>query len=156
MVVIQTKNSYLPLFLSFALIVLIIAGCASRNTSKWKITGEAMEPNFSDGEIVFVEQIDPSKLQRGDVIVHEYNGATYLKRLIGLPNETIKIHDGKIYVNDEIYDEPYTTTQPSYEVSSLRLGDNEYYVLGDNRDNSADSHVFGPISSEQIIGRIIP
>ncbi len=115
-----------------------------------------MEPTFSDGELVFVEQIDPSKLQRGDVIVYEFNEETYLKRLIGLSNETIEIHDGKIYINDEIYDEPYTATQPSYEVSSLKLGDNEYYALGDNRDNSADSHVFGPILAEQIIGRVIP
>lgn len=116
-----------------------------------------MEPNFHDGQVVKVEKdVDVSSLQRGDVIVFELDGNIMLKRLIALPGEAIEIREGSVLINGDAYEEPYEVIPPDYEQERLQLGENEYYVLGDNRLASTDSHQFGPIKGNQIRGRINP
>lgn len=77
-----------------------------------------------------------------------------VKRLIALPGEKIEVHDGNVYINDEILVEEYETTIPEYVVDPITLGPDEFFVLGDNRNNSKDSHEYGPIKGDQIRGRI--
>ncbi len=116
-----------------------------------------MEPNLKKGQIVVVEPVeDLSSLRRGDIILLEWNGNSLIKRLIGLPGETIEVHQGSILVNGTVYDEPYNVIKPKYEQGPVQLGKDEYYVLGDNRNDSRDSHQFGPITGEIIKGRVIP
>jgi len=119
-----------------------------------------MEPNFHHEQIVDVEPVTSvSDLKRGDVIVFEIDDAKSVKRLIGLPGEKVEIRDGKIYINDEQLDES------SYNPSLMRfnanfepviLGGDEFFVLGDNRDNSSDSRRFGPISGSSILQKVVP
>ncbi len=116
-----------------------------------------MEPNYSDGQIVDVDPVELEDLKRGDVIlIEDDNGRMFLKRLIGLPSETIEIKNGQILINSAVLDEPYKASSPKYEEARLKLDEDEYYVLGDNRSNSADSHLWGPISGGQIKGRARP
>ena len=116
----------------------------------------SMEPNYSIGDYFTVIEIDPAELQRGDLVVYEFVPDTmYLKRVIGLPFETIRIDAGDIYVNDILLKEPYEVIPSSY-ICEYELKRNEFFVLGDDRAHSADSHVFGPISGEQILGQAIP
>jgi signal peptidase I len=143
------------------LVALVLLGstlsCTLGNTSHWKVDGKAMEPNFSDGQFVQVESLeDLSSLKRGDVIIFEWNETTLLKRLIGLPGETVEIREGSIYIDGKVYDEPYEVSTAEYEREPIKLGEDDYYVLGDNRNDSRDSHQFGPITSEMIIGRVLP
>ena len=116
-----------------------------------------MEPNLKDGQIVVSEPIEEvSSLQRGDIIILEWNEESLMKRLIALPGESIEIRQGSILINGKVYDEPYDVIPPDYDLESAKLGVNEYFVLGDNRNESRDSHNFGPITGEMIKGRVLP
>lgn len=77
----------------------------------------------------------------------------YIKRVIGLPGETIEVRQGKVYVNGELLQEPWDPNQATYSRESITLGPNQFYVLGDNRNNSSDSHTWGPVDEEQLIGK---
>jgi signal peptidase I len=144
------------------LLILSLMGCSvfelmsdQASTRRVKIVGSAMEPNFHDGQIVAVEEVSVEELRRGDVIYFTADGKRdYLKRLIGLPGETIEIRDGKLYINDKLLDEPYIKESMRGSSSSIALGPDKYYVLGDNRNNSSDSRAFGSISSKDILGRV--
>ena len=144
------------------LLILSLMGCSMfdlvfGNTSvkQVKVAGVAMEPNFHDGQIVEVEEVTVEDLQRGDVILFTVqDGKQYLKRLIGLPGETVEIRAGKVYINGEVLDEPYIK-EPAPSNLPVRIVEaDRYFVLGDNRNNSADSRAFGSIPSESILGRV--
>ena len=124
-----------------------------------------MEPNFHDKEYLIINEIgyriDPP--QRGDVVVIRYPKDPkqyFLKRVIGLPNETIKINDGEVFIYnsenpqgfrlEESYLEEGVDTYGAIDVS---LKGNEYFVLGDNRQFSLDSRIFGTVDKNLIVGR---
>jgi signal peptidase I len=147
------------------LLTLSLMGCSvfelmsdPANTKRIKIVGSAMEPNFHDGQIVEIEEVPVTDLQRGDVILLTVDEERqYLKRLIGLPGETLEIIDGKVYIDGKVLEEPYlqeTSEVNRFPTPPITLKPNEYYVLGDNRNNSSDSRGFGPISGENIRGRV--
>jgi signal peptidase I len=122
-----------------------------------RVKGDSMLPNFHDGELLLTEKISYHLYQpkRGDVIVFAAPGTRkvdYIKRIIALPHETIKIEKGIIYINDELVKEPYEIQSTEGNVT-LVLGDNQYFVLGDNRAASSDSRSFGAIDKKSIKGR---
>lgn len=130
------------------------------------VKGASMEPNFYDHEYLIIDEISYrlDKPQRGDVVVFRppnNPSQFYIKRIIGLPGETIKIEQGKIIIinpenpqgfrlSEQIY-LPNTQTQGSQQVT---LGPDQYYLLGDNRSSSLDSRIFGPVKKDNIIGRV--
>jgi len=125
------------------------------------VRGNSMEPSFSNGDYLWIEKITPHfKLQRGEVIVFQAPDnpyAVYIKRIIALPHERVRILKQRIYISSEegvfLVREPYirVLTQGSVDIT---LGENEYFVLGDNRTVSEDSRVFGPINKKAIVGRV--
>ncbi|MCD8106259.1 MAG: signal peptidase I [Lachnospiraceae bacterium] len=127
--------------------------------------GESMYPALNDGDQLIVDMVsyrftDP---KRFDVIVFpfQYQEDTYyIKRIIGLPGETVKIEDGVIYINGEELEESYGYEEirnPGLASSEITLGEQEYFVLGDNRNDSTDSREpsVGNISRDEIIGRAL-
>lgn len=130
------------------------------------VSGQSMEPNFTPYSYLFVDEISYKikNPQRGEVIVFKSpqnpSGNYLIKRIIGLPLETIKIEDGKItiikngesFVLKESYLPAGTKTSGNIEIT---LKENEYFVLGDNREYSFDSRVFGPVPKNYIIGKAI-
>ncbi len=113
-----------------------------------------MLPTIQDGDLLTIEEIPAAQLQRGDLIVFKIDETRqYLKRLIGLPGETVEIRDGKVSINGKVLDEPYIKG-PTEGDSLLTLRADRYFVLGDNRSNSADSRQFGSIQGESILGRV--
>lgn len=132
------------------------------------VKGASMEPNFHDHEYLIINEIgyrveDPS---RGDIVVFRYPkdpSQYFIKRIIGLPGEKIKIKDNKVYIyndkypngvalNEEVYLSEDTQT-PYFGKSEFVLGDNEFFVMGDNREASLDSRKFGPVPRRLIIGK---
>lgn len=128
------------------------------------VRGESMEPNFEDGNYLIIDEISYrfGEPQRGEVVVFKYPrnpSQRYIKRIIGLPGETIIIEDSKIIIvnheGKQILDESnyLQNIQTPGDVQTT-LDDDEYFVLGDNRPSSSDSRRWGPLSRDGIIGKV--
>lgn len=129
------------------------------------VKGSSMEPSFLNSDYILTEKLSYKfgSPQRGDVIVFEAPNrpnADYIKRVVGLPGETIMVKEGKVYIDGEPLTEPYepNTTEPAQymkEGKEVIVPEDTYIVMGDNRPHSSDSREFGPVSIESIIGRAI-
>jgi len=149
----------------YLLIVLCLTWlCINYVGQRTQVSGSSMENTLSHGDNLIVDKItyrfkDP---QRFDIIVFpfEYEEDTYyIKRIIGLPGETVRIDtEGNIYIDDEVLEESYgraVIADPGRAAQDITLGEDEYFVLGDNRNDSVDSRteVVGNIRRENIVGR---
>lgn len=125
------------------------------------ISGPSMLPTFTSGSHVFVDRRDWIELKRGEVVILKYPGdpqhRSFIKRIIGVPGDTVAIRDSVVYVNNSPINESYlqlgTITAPN--IDSKVLGKDEYFTMGDNRPVSNDSRFFGPVERKFIIGRVI-
>ena len=127
-----------------------------------QVIGTSMSPTLSGGDNLIVEKITYrfSEPKRFDIIVFPYQNTNkhYIKRIIGLPGETVQIIDGYVYINGELLDENYGNAvmeNAGIAVNPIVLGEDEYFVLGDNRNNSEDSRfgAVGNIHKKDIDGR---
>lgn len=143
--------------LLIAVFVIFIAQVAcGQQVTRVRLDGYSMEPNYPAGTIFTIEAVPLSDLERGDLVLVELDGVQIIKRLIGLPNETVDIRDGKVFINGESLSEPYEVIPPLYTLDEIKLDEDSYFILGDNRPDSKDSHSFGPIQGSDIKGRAIP
>jgi signal peptidase I len=129
------------------------------------VKGASMEPNFLDYEYLIIDEISYrfNEPERGDIVVFKYpqdKGQYFIKRIVGLPNETVEIKDGKVIIynvdnssgavlNEDYLDENVKT----FGDRTVALGPDQYYILGDNRLASFDSRSFGPIERRHIVGK---
>lgn len=128
------------------------------------VKGASMEPNFHDNEYLIVDEVTYRFRvpERGEIIVFhppKNEGQYYIKRVIGLPGERVEVKDGKVTLYNDEYPSGITLpeeylTETTIGRDSVTLGANQYYVMGDNRDSSLDSRSFGPISKDEIVGRV--
>ena len=160
-------KSILKELMGWLLYIIIIVGAAYLIVAfvgqRTQVSGSSMETTLSDGDQLIVDKIsyrfrDP---KRYDIIVFPYQyepNTYYIKRIIGLPGETIQIIDGYIYIDGEQLDEHYGNelmNDPGIAAEPVALGEDEYFVLGDNRNNSQDSRAVnvGVIHRKDILGR---
>lgn len=121
------------------------------------VEGNSMEPSLHTGQRLLVNRLavhGVGEPGRGDVVVFHSWGddKDYIKRVIGIPGDEVEIHDGHVYVNGTQLDEPYLDQDTRDTVEPVVLGAEEYYVLGDNRGNSADSRYYGPLHRDHLVG----
>ncbi len=126
----------------------------------FRVEGMSMEPNFHDGQFLLINKLAYrlGEPERGDVIVFRYPldpSRDFIKRVIGLPGETVEIRNGQVYVDNQPIKDPATVNQASYNLGATVLGPNELFVLGDNRPNSSDSHSWGTLQLDKVIGKVI-
>ena len=133
------------------------------------VKGASMEPNFYDHEYLIVNEITYrfNEPERGDIVVFRYprNPQEYfIKRMIGLPGESVQIKDGRVVIYNEenpdgiVLKEPYLSPDlKTYALSEekVKLGKDEYFVLGDNRNSSKDSRSFGPVNRSYLTGKVL-
>ncbi|HEX5688934.1 MAG TPA: signal peptidase I [Roseiflexaceae bacterium] len=167
---VKTAIQVLVLFLLLSLLI-----------GRFEIHQVSMEPNFHEGQRVIVSKLDgiwdllvvrtahaaetrtqsPFAPKRGQVVVlnpPNGDGDALIKRVIGLPGEQIELRDGVVLINGRQLDEPYANGLPTSCYSTcapLTLGEDEYFVMGDNRPSSLDSRSFGAVPATKIIGRVV-
>lgn len=125
-----------------------------------QIVGPSMKPTLSKDDVVIVNKVYKT-LSRGDIIVFEYDGMKNLvKRIVGMPGDIIEYKDNTLYINNQAYKEPYlqdnvvTSDFKLADINETKIPKEEYFVLGDNRENSMDSRKIGLIKKKDIIGRV--
>ena len=122
------------------------------------VVGSSMKPSLDGGQRLLINKVVYSfhEPEMGDVVVFEppnNRQADYIKRIVGLPGDIVEIKMGVVYVNGSALDEPYINDQPSYTLQAKKIPENEYFVLGDNRNNSNDSHNGWTVPQENIVGK---
>ena len=123
------------------------------------VSGESMYPTLNDRDIVFGSnlEIKTDSIKYEDVVVLEIDEKLLIKRVVGLPGDTVEIKENVLYINEEKVEESYanwTYETVFIDVDKLELKDNEYFVLGDNRNFSRDSRDFGAIKKDQLVSKI--
>lgn len=146
----------------------------------YRIDGISMEPNFHNGQFLLVNRfaycpgihleipIVNVKLwektwcvrqpRRGDVVIFEYPrdiSRDFIKRVVGLPGETVEVIGGQVYINGQLMPEPFGPNPGSYDAPPITVGPDEVYVMGDNRNNSSDSHIWGTLPQKLILGKAL-
>jgi signal peptidase I len=143
------------------LIAVAIFALLRLTVQSYTVVMSSMEPNFQQGECIMVNKVcyRSSAPQRGQVIIFDPpfdSPHPYIKRVIGLPGETVEIKDGQVFINEIPIDEPYIFPEPpqnNKDYSPKVLSDDEYFVLGDNRNNSNDSRAGWTVPRDNIIGK---
>ena len=138
--------------LCLAMIVLIMVGVFFRST----VVGHSMEPTLGHGKhyLVLRTQWNPLiSVRTGDIVVAKYGSGTIVKRVIACPGDTLEIRNGNVYRNGSILREQYIN-EPMHDrdIVSITLGKDQYFLMGDNRNRSADSRNFGAFSYQSILG----
>jgi signal peptidase I len=122
------------------------------------VHGRSMAPIFREGQVCLVQK-GAGGVTRGDVVIVHDGESQSIKRVVGLPNESLLFQHGKVYVNGRVLPEPYlgsrTSTFPVYQ-TRFTLGREHVFVMGDNRWGSEDSRMYGPLSQSAILGKVAP
>ncbi len=122
------------------------------------VFGQSMEPNLSQHQRLIVDKVTYRlhSPERDDIVVLDLPDMNEMlvKRIVGLPGETVEIRDGIVYVDNTPVPEPYPHDLIKYDMEPILLGPLNYFVLGDNRGNSNDSRVFGPVHRDYILGHV--
>jgi signal peptidase I len=140
------------------LIAVAIFALLRLTVQSYTVVMSSMEPNFHDGECITVNKMSyrSSGPQRGEVIVFDPpfdSPHPFIKRVIGLPGETVEIKDGKVFIDGIPLEEAYIMAPPNEPMPATEVPETEYFVLGDNRNSSNDSHNGWTVPGDNIIGR---
>lgn len=146
------------------LIVIVVIPLRVFVVSPFVVDGESMHPTFENLDYLIVDELvyDIEKPHRGDVIVFRYPkdpSVFYIKRIIALPGETVAINRGVVTITETsgqtiTLNEPYVVNEDATYTNKVTLTAGQYFVLGDNRPNSSDSRIWGPLPAHNIIGRV--
>ncbi|CAG0941708.1 signal peptidase I [Anaerolineae bacterium] len=142
--------------LVLTLVIFLLIRFAVQN---FRIEGYSMEPNFHDGQFILVNKLEYmiKAPERGDVVVLIPPTAAnrdFIKRIIGKPGDKVEIMDGRVSINGKPLDEPYPLNPGAYSMGATTIGPDEYFVLGDNRNNSSDSHSWGTVTKVKLVGKV--
>ncbi len=150
-------RSVASLVLQLAVLSLLVAAFFMRLP---EVSGRSMEPLIRSGEYVLINTFAFrfGRPRRGEIVAFRHEGdarEVFIKRVIGLPGDRIRIDRGRVYVNGTKQDEPYVQDADDRSVPGILVPASSLYVLGDDRANSEDSRSFGPVSEDRLIGRAI-
>ncbi|HEX8566370.1 MAG TPA: signal peptidase I [Pyrinomonadaceae bacterium] len=147
-------NSTKSILLLIFLVAISTSGCYLMPV---QVEGAAMMPALKNGDRIFVDR-SVNNLKRGDIVVFRFpknQEQSFVKRIVGLPNESVEIRQGKIFINGNILEEPYISEEYNQVKSTrnvIQIPDGNYFVMGDNRDNSYDSRSWGTVPKNLIYG----
>lgn len=145
----------------WSILLIVVAVLVTRFwVSVFIVDGASMDPNLADNELVLLSlsAYNKSDPKREDVVVVKYPGdpdhKKYVKRVVGLPGETVSVYRDKVYIDNQLLEEEYLdTTVKTSPDGKWQLKEDEYFLMGDNRPNSNDSRFFGPAEKRFITGK---
>ena len=157
-----TIKEFIKDAVKFILVVFCFVFLMVYVVSVTQVVGDSMSPTLENQEVLILNKAKYrfSDVKRGDIIAFTYEDTKYLiKRVIGMPGEYVSIKDNKVYINGYYYVEDYLkdVDTPDFELTDLgfvKIPDDMYFVLGDNRDNSLDSRKIGLVKKSDIIGEV--
>lgn len=140
--------------MSYVVIVVVVLLIKYFVVSPIRVNGTSMDDTLKDKDIMLLNEIVYrfSDVKRNDIVVVEQDDEYIIKRVIGLPGEKVECKKGIIYINGKKYNDKYASNETS-DFESVKLKKDEYFVLGDNRNVSLDSRVFGPYKRSEIKGK---
>jgi signal peptidase I len=159
----QKKSSGFFRFLKDVLETLVLAVIlfVGINTvsARIRVDGDSMDPTLASGEYIIVNRLSYrlGTPQRGDIIVFHFPGnpqEEYIKRVIGLPGDDVQVKNGRVYINDQLLNESYIAVKMDY-TGSWQVPAGQLFVLGDNRNNSSDSHDWGTVPMDYVVGKAV-
>lgn len=121
--------------------------------SRYHVRGTSMFPTIQNDQHVWIDKKFET-LERGEIIIFRYQHKHFIKRIIGIPGDSIEIYDYGIIVNGQLLHEPYLYKDFVYAQQSFEVPDNYYFVLGDNRDVSCDSRNIGYVKLQDVVGYV--
>lgn len=141
-------------------LVATIYALVNLSSARFVVEGDSMQPNFQTGQYLIISRLDYllGDPQRGDIVVFHYPldpQSDFIKRVIGLPGETVTLRDGRVFVDNTALEEPYireACTSASCPDGVWQVAANAYFVMGDNRNESRDSRAFGPVDRTFFVG----
>ena len=147
------KKNYIKEFLPYFMIILVVVLIKTFLVSPIRVNGASMNPTLNDKDIMLLDEISYrfSDIERFDIVVVKEEDEYLIKRVIGLPGETVEYKNDKLYIDGKYVKEDFKHKE-TFDFSTT-LGKDEYFIMGDNRTNSTDSRVFGPISRDKIMGK---
>ena len=143
--------------IALALLLFLVINSLS---ARIRVDGSSMQPSFQDGDYVIVNKLAyrSNDLQRGDVVVFPFpmnREEDFIKRVIALPGDRLEIMDGDVYLNGVLLTEPYLLTEARGDMDEIIVPPGHVFVMGDNRNDSSDSRVWGPLNITEIIGKAV-
>ena len=152
-------KSFLREVLITAVMAIVIFFAVQATLQTFVVVGASMQPSFDDGQRLLVNKMifNFAAPNRGDVIIFEPPSGQrvdYIKRVIGVPGDTVEVRQGVVYVNGVRLNEPYIKAVPSYSLAPETIPQDNYFVLGDNRGNSNDSHNGWVVPKQNLVGKV--
>lgn len=138
----------------YVLIIIFVVLLRTFIITPVRVDGDSMKQTLKNGDILLLYKL--GNVKRNDIIVlhEEKDNEKIIKRIIGMPGDTVAIKNGEIYINDKVIKDTYAYGETS-DYNKITLDSDEYFILGDNRLISKDSRYFGPIKESEIKGKII-
>ncbi|MBD1863299.1 MULTISPECIES: signal peptidase I [Trichocoleus] len=161
----QVENPWLEGLKTIGLSVILALGIRTFVAEARYIPSGSMLPTLQINDRLIVDKLSYHfhSLERGDIVVFSPTQTlkdqgfkdAFIKRVIGLPGEKVEVKGGRVYINDQPLREEYIDEKPSYQWGPVQVASDSYLVLGDNRNNSYDSHYWGFVPRDRIIGRAV-
>ena len=152
---------YIKEIIPYVIIIIIVVLIRTFIITPVRVDGDSMHPTLLDGEILLLKKYD-KKFERFDIVVFEYDSSKLVKRIIGLPGDKVEYKNNTLYINNEIIEEVFLDEDVKTSNFSLtqleleKIPEDYYFVIGDNRNNSTDSRIIGPVHKKYIaLGEIV-
>lgn len=148
-----SKDVFLD-YMPYIIIIILVIILRTFIATPVRVNGTSMESTLYNGETMILNKIAMKfkGIKRWDIVVIKTGNTHLIKRVIGLPNEIVKYEEGKLYINDKVVIDKYSITKTE-DFEEIKVGSDEYFVMGDNRYVSQDSRMIGPIKKNEIKGK---
>lgn len=149
----HTYKDSLKELIPYVIVILIVVLIRSFIVTPIKVNGTSMMNTLEHGDTMLLNKIGMNfnDIKRFQIVVIQTSNSYLIKRVIGLPGETLEYKDGQLYINDKVINDPYYKNN-TLDIEKNKIPKDHYYVMGDNRANSIDSRIIGTINKKDILG----